>query len=305
MSVVGHAPPPFFKRGPAPLARLMFFVALSVVLLVADIRFHALEWLRMTATTVAYPLLRVAYLPVEGAGSLGKYFTGLGALHQENDVLRHKQLAVANLLLRQKNLEDENNRLRALLDMRAKQPVPGIVADIQYAARDPFSRRVVINKGTQEGIASGQAVVDELGVIGQVTRVFPLMAEVTLLTDKGQAIPVEVQRNGLRAILSGAGSSGMELRFLASNAEIEVGDVLVTSGLDGVYLRGLPVARVAGIERDAAFSFARIRCQPIAGVERHGQVLVLGLQPILSVPAEETSEQPEITGKGKRAKRTR
>ena len=305
MSVVGHAPPPFFKRGPAPLARLVFFVALSVVLLVADIRFHALEWLRMTATTVAYPLLRVAYLPVEGAGSLGKYFTGLGALHQENDVLRHKQLAVANLLLRQKNLEDENNRLRALLDMHAKQPVPGIVADIQYAARDPFSRRVVINKGTQEGIASGQAVVDELGVIGQVTRVFPLMAEVTLLTDKGQAIPVEVQRNGLRAILSGAGSSGMELRFLASNAEIEVGDVLVTSGLDGIYLRGLPVARVAGIERDAAFSFARIRCQPIAGVERHGQVLVLGLQPILSVPAEETSEQPEIPGKGKRAKRTR
>jgi len=305
MSVVGHAPPPFFKRGPAPLARLVFFVALSVALLVADIRFHTLEWLRMTAATIAYPLLRVAYLPVEGAGGLGKYFTGLGSLHQENDELRRKQLAVANLLLRQNNLEDENKRLRALLDMRTKQPVPGIVADIQYAARDPFSRRVVINKGLQEGIASGQAVVDEVGVIGQVTRVFPLMAEVTLLTDKGQAIPVEVQRNGLRAILAGAGASGMELRFLASNAEVEVGDVLVTSGLDGIYLRGLPVARVVGIDRDAAFSFARIRCLPLAGVERHGQVLVLGLLPTQPMPTEEKTEQPEVPGKGKRVKRTR
>lgn len=290
MSAAGHVPPPFFKRGPAPLARLVFFVALSVLLLVADLRFHALEWLRMTASTVAYPLQRAAYMPVEGAGDLGEYFSSLATLHRENDELRHQQLAAANLLLRQRYLEDENKRLRALLDMKEHQPVNGVIADIQYAARDPFSRRVVINKGLQEGIEAGQAVIDELGVIGQVTRVLPLTAEVTLLTDKNQVIPVEVQRNGLRAILAGAGSNGMELRFLASNAEVQVGDILITSGLDGIYLRGLPVARVAAIDRDSAFMFARIRCIPLAGVERHGQVLVLGRPPEVSKLTEENAE---------------
>ena len=304
MSAVGHAPPPFFKRGPAPLLRLIFFVSLSMVLLVADLRFHALEWLRLGASTAAYPLQRIAYLPVEGGGSLSKYFSGLAALHRENDELRHQQLAVANLLLRQHYLEDENKRIRALLDMRAHQPVPGVIADIQYAARDPFSRRVVINKGMQDSIVSGQAVVDELGVIGQVTRVFPLFAEVTLLTDKNQAIPIEVQRNGLRAIMAGAGSNGLELRFLASNAEVQMGDVLITSGLDGIYPRGLPVARVSGIERDTAFLFARIRCTPIAGVERHGQVLVLARQPEVQKPLEENSDSAkgDLAGK-KRGKK--
>lgn len=293
MSAAGHAPPPFFKRGPAPLARLIFFVSLSLLLLVADLRWHALEWLRMAASTAAYPVQRAAYLPVEGAGGLGKYFSSLATLHRENAELRHKQLAVANLLLRQRYLEDENNRLRALLDMKTQQPVSGVIADIQYAARDPFSRRIVINKGLQEGIEAGQAVVDELGVIGQVTRVFPLASEVTLLTDKNQAIPIEFQRNGLRAILTGAGSNGLELRFLASNAEIQVGDILMTSGLDGVYLRGLPVARVVAIDRDSAFMFARIRCVPLAGVERHGQVLVLGRPLPVTKLTEENQEQDQ------------
>jgi rod shape-determining protein MreC len=297
MSVVGHAPPPFFKRGPAPLARLIFFVSLSVALLVSDLRFHTLEWLRMAASTVAYPLQRAAYLPVEGAGGVGSYVSSLATLHRENDELRQKQLAVANLLLRQRYLEDENKRLRALLDMKAHQPVKASVADIQYAARDPFSRRVVINKGTQDNIEAGQVVVDELGVIGQVTRVFPLLAEVTLLTDKNQAIPVEVQRNGLRAILAGAGSNAMELRFLASNAEVQVGDVLITSGLDGVYLRGLPVARVVAIDRDTAFAFATIRCVPLAGVERHGQVLVLARPPEAPKPPDDPAEKTDAAAK--------
>lgn len=300
MSSVGHVPPPFFKRGPAPLARLIFFVSLSVVLLVADLRFHALESVRMATSTLTYPLQRLAYLPIEAASGAGKYFSTLTTLHRENDELRNKQLVVANQLLRQRYLEDENRRLRALLEMKARQPVKGRVADIQYAARDPFSRRVVINKGSQDDIEPGQAVVDELGVIGQVTRVFPLMSEVTLLTDKNQAVPVEVQRNGLRAILAGAGSNGLELRFLASNAEVQVGDLLITSGLDGVYQRGLPVARVAAIDRDTAFLFARIRCTPLAGVERHGQVLVLSNVPKMPPLPNDLATKPETKGKSKK-----
>lgn len=302
MSVVGHSPPPFFKRGPAPLARLFFFVSLSLVLLVADLRFHTLEWARLAAATLLWPLQRIAYLPVDAGNDLGDYFSSVRTLKTENEALRTRQLATANLLLRQENLDQENRRLRALLDMKERQPAEGRVAEILYAARDPFSRRVIIDKGTQAGVEAGQAVIDELGVIGQVTRTFPLTSEVTLLTDKDQVIPVQVQRSGLRAILAGEGAGAMELRFLATNADVQPGDILVTSGLDAVYLPGLPVAKVVKIDRDNSFSFARIACEPLAGVERHGQVLVLGrrIVPPLPEAAEVRADKP---AKGRKVKR--
>jgi rod shape-determining protein MreC len=304
MSVVGHSPPPFFKRGPAPLAQLTFFVIISIVMLVVDLRFQTLEWVRLGIATVAWPLQRVAYLPVDAAGNFGEYFTRLSTLQTENEDLRRRQLNSAHLLLRQEHLEIENMRLRALLDMQARQPVKGHIAEILYASRDPFARKVVIDKGLQQGIAAGQAVVDDLGVIGQVTRVFPLTAEVSLLTDKDQAIPVQVQRNGLRSVLAGAGGGAMELRFLAANAEVQVGDTLITSGLDGIYLPGLPVAKISKIDRDNSFAFARITCEPLAGVERHGLALVLGNRPaMLPRPEEEISSSSDKPAKGRQVKR--
>lgn len=303
MSVVGHAPPPFFKRGPAPLVRLAFFVSLSVVLLVADLRFHTLEWARLAVATAAWPLQRVTGIPIDAAGDFGGYLSRQATLLKENEELRRRQLGTANLLLRQDHLEDENKRLRALLAMRERQPVEGRIAEILYAARDPFSRRVIIDKGSQHGIGAGNAVVDDVGVIGQVVRVFPLTSEVLLLTDKEQAIPVAVQRNGLRAVLAGAGSGMMELRFLAANAEVQVGDVLVTSGLDGVYLPGLPVAKVVKIDRDSSYSFARIICAPLAGVERHGLALVLGGRTALPPQPEDAPTSPDQPAKGKRLKK--
>lgn len=302
MSVVGHTPPPFFKRGPAPLARLAFFTAFSVVLLVADLRFHTLEWARLVLATVVWPLQRVAQMPAEAGAGAARYFASLATMQEENAALRSRSLTTANRLLRQDHLENENRRLRALLDMKERQPVDGRVADILYAARDPFSRRVVIDKGQQAGIEAGQVAIDDLGVVGQVTRVFPLAAEVTLLTDKDQAIPVQVQRNGLRAVASGAGAGTLELKFLAANAEVQVGDVLETSGLDGVYLPGLPVAKIAHIDRDNSFAFARIRCEPIAGVERHGHVLILGKRQVPPQP-EDAIEPGEKPSKGRKAKR--
>ena len=296
MSVVGHAPPPFFKRGPAPLVRLAFFVTLSLVLLVADLRFHTLEWARLAVATAAWPLQRLTGMPIDAAGDFGAYLSRQTSLLRENEELRRRQLGTANLLLRQEHLEQDNKRMRALLD------VEGRIAEILYAARDPFSRRVIIDKGSQHGIAAGQAVVDDIGVIGQVTRVFPLTSEVLLLTDKDQAIPVAVQRNGLRAVLAGAGSGTMELRFLAANAEVQVGDILVTSGLDGVYLPGLPVARVARIDRDSSHSFARITCVPLAGVERHGLALVLGSRTELPPRPDEAPAMLDQPSRGKRVK---
>lgn len=303
MSVVGHSPPPFFKRGPAPLAQLFFFVSLSVALLVADLRFHTLEWARLGAATLLWPLQRAAYLPVDAGMDLGGYLASLRRLKDENETLRKQQLATANLLLRQTHLDQENQRLRALLDMKERQPAVGQVAEILYAARDPFSRRVIMNKGGQAGVEPGQAVVDELGVVGQVTRVLPMTSEVTLLTDKDQAIPVEVQRNGLRGILAGAGSGAMELRFMPANADVQAGDLLTTSGLDGVYLPGLPVARVIAVERDNSLAFAHIACEPVAGVERNGLVLVLGRRIVPDRPEEEVqAPAPPARGKQSRAR---
>lgn len=302
MNVVGHSPPPFFKRGPAPLAQLAFFSTLSVLCLVADLRFHTLEWLRLGVAAASTPLQKLAYLPMEAADDFSKYLTRLSVLQAENDDLHRRQLSTAALMLRQQHLEDENKRLRALLDMKEHQPVSGQVAEILYAARDPFARRVIINKGLQSNIEPGQVVIDDVGVIGQVTRSFPLTSEVTLLTDKNQAIPVQVQRSGLRAVLAGAGSGVLELRFLAANAEVQVGDVLVTSGLDGVYLPGLPVARVIQVDR-AAIAFARIVCEPLGGVEKHGEVLVLAPRTGLPLQPDDPEQMSDKPGRHRVKKR--
>ena len=300
MSVVGQEPPPFFKRGPAPLARLAFFLALSLLLLVLDLRYHTLEWTRQAVAIAVYPLQRLAYAPAEASGSIAGYLTTLVAAEKENAALRRRQLDDSRLLLRQNALEQENRHLRALLEMKQRQTVPSQVAEIIYSASDPFSRRVIIDKGTQAGIVAGQVAVDDRGVIGQVTRAFPMLSEVTLITDKDQAVPVQILRNGLRSVIFGNGDGSLELRFLSSSANIQVGDELVTSGLDGIYLPGLPVAKVVHIDRDTTYAFAHIRCEPIAGVESHDQVLVLGRPKALPPAPPEPEDKPVKGGKGRK-----
>ena len=300
MSVVGQEPPPFFKRGPAPLARLAFFLALSALLLVLDLRYHTLEWTRQAVAIAVYPLQRLAYAPAEASGSVAGYLTTLVAAEKENAALRRRQLDDSRLLLRQNALEQENRHLRALLEMKQRQTVPSQVAEIIYSASDPFSRRVIIDKGTQAGIVAGQVAVDDRGVIGQVTRAFPMLSEVTLITDKDQAVPVQILRNGLRSVIFGNGDGSLELRFLSSSANIQVGDELVTSGLDGIYLPGLPVAKVVHIDRDTTYAFAHIRCEPIAGVESHDQVLVLGRPKALPPAPPEPEDKPVKGGKGRK-----
>ena len=302
MSVVGHQPPPFFKRGPAPLARLAFFLVFSLALLVLDLRFRYLETTRVVMATVLYPAQRLAYTPLELLGAAGDYFASLTGVQQENAALKRKEIEVAGAMLRQQQLDLENQRLRALLEMKGRNQVNSVVAEILYAARDPFSRRVVIDKGLQQGVGSGQAVVDEAGLIGQVTRVFPLVSEVTLISDKNQAVPVQIVRNGLRAVLFGVGDGQLELRFLAANADVRAGDMVVTSGLDGVYLPGLPVAKVLRVDRDTAYAFARILCAPVGGVEKHNLVLVLGSrEPLPAIPDE--AQQPDNAVKGKKGRK--
>jgi rod shape-determining protein MreC len=297
-----HQPPPFFNRGPAPLVRLAFFVSIAVLLMVLDARFRYAESVRQVVALAAYPIQRVAMAPVDLFHAVANYFGSTAALQDENAALKAKALRASPELLQLEALREENNQLRRLLEAQERLPGKSVFAEILYAGRDPFSRKVVIDKGSQSGIEAGQPVIDDIGVIGQVTRVYPLMGEVTLLSDKDQAIPLQVLRNGLRAVAYGGAEGGMlDLRFMAANADIRNGDTLVTSGIDGTYPPGLPVASVARIERDAAYAFAKIYLAPTAGTDRYRQVLVLSNEAKAPPPAE--AEQP--VKKAPRIKRSR
>ena len=270
-----HQPPPFFKRGPAPLARLFVFVALCLALLVADLRFRYLEVLRNALSVVTYPLQMAASTPADVVRNASRYFGTLVDVQLENADLRRHQLGAGERLLRFEQLEQENQHLRELMQMSQRVQTKSIAADILYNAPDPFARKVILDRGTQQGVEAGLAVVDANGVIGQVTRVHPVQSEVTLLTDRNQSIPVSVVRNGVRGVLYGVGRGMLEMRHVLAEVDIQPGDRLVTSGLDGIFVPGLPVATVTRVDRDQD-AFARIECEPLAAIERSVQVLVIG-----------------------------
>ena len=275
MSFVGHQPPPIFKRGPAPLARLFVFVAVCLALLAADLRFRYLEVMRNALSVVTYPLQMAASTPADVVRNASRYFGTLIDVQLENADLRRLQLGAGERLLRFEHLEQENAHLRELLQMSQRVQTKSIAADILYNAPDPFARKVILDRGAQQGVEPGLAVVDANGVIGQITRVHPIQAEVTLLTDRNQSIPVSVVRNGVRGVLYGVGRGMLEMRHVLADVDIQPGDQLVTSGLDGVFVPGLPVATVTRVNRDAD-AFARIECEPLAAIERSVQVLVVG-----------------------------
>ena len=281
---MNHQPPPFFKRGPAPLAMLSFYAAISMAMIFVDARFHTLELLRQGVSLLTHPLQRVAQAPMGIVQDAGLHLSSTTQLLEENSRLRREQLDNAARMLRSEQMESENERLRKLLDIRERRRVNGQVAQIFYTARDPFSRRIVVDKGQQDSVVAGQPVIDEAGIVGQVTRVFPFVAEITLITDKDQSIPVQIVRNGLRSVVFGLGNGQLELRFMPANADVQEGDLLVTSGLDGIFLPGFPVAKVVHIERETSYSFARIYCEPQAGVENYNEVMILNVQEPVALP---------------------
>jgi rod shape-determining protein MreC len=289
-----HLPPPFFRTGPSALARLFIFTILSLLLLGTDARLKYLDTVRQIASVIIYPLQRIAGAPFSIIGRTSEFFTTQSSLQTENARLGQENLTQSAQLQQLASLTTENEHLRKLLGARDRLKSQTSFAEVLYAARDPFSRKIVIDQGSQNEVRPGQPVIDGAGVIGQVTRVYPWLAEVTLVTDKGHLVPVLNTRNGLRAVLGGTGNDGaVELKFVPLNADFEIGDQLVTSGIDGVYPPGLPVAQVANVERNAAFLFARIVCKPLAGVANHKQVMVVhGDQKIPERPPEEVQRAP-------------
>jgi len=290
------SPPPFFKRGPSLFARLAFFSVLSLFLLYADARFHYTEAMRKVIGVVLYPLQQLADAPGQAASRIGNFFVSQSYLQRENDRLTHENFLQAGQLQAQQATIAENRHLRQLLEMKERAEQTSTVAEILYVGRDPFSRKVVIDKGSSQGIEEGAAVVDDTGLIGQVTRALPWTAEIALISDREQVVPVQVVRNGLRAAVFGVGYDGaLDLRFMPVNTDVENGDLLVTSGIDGVYPAGLPVALVSNIERNAAYPFAKITCTPAAGLNRHRQVLVMSrLAPLPEYPVAPESKKDKL-----------
>jgi rod shape-determining protein MreC len=286
-----YGPPPLFNQGVSARARFAFFSFLAIALIVIDARIRALETVRLGVGVVLYPVQQALLVPSRIVDTIGVYFTSVAGLSRENERLRRKELENAQALQQAGELAVENDRLRKLIGARERVRNAALLGTVLYEARDRFARKLVLHVGIDDGVRPGAPVIDDAGVVGQVTRVFKDTSEVTLLTDKDQSIPVQILRNGLRGVAFGGIDPGtLDLRFMAANADIANDDIAVTSGLDGVYPAGIPVARVARVERAAKDQFARVVMTPVAGVESHRHLLVLLLEPPKLPPPPAASE---------------
>ncbi|MEI8155968.1 MAG: rod shape-determining protein MreC [Burkholderiales bacterium] len=295
LGTLDRDPPPFFRQGPSALSKLAVCSALALFLMVADSRFKVMQPLRIALATVLYPAQWLALRPVLLYQSTSQYFSSLTAVQAEQEETNKKHNLQSQRANQVDQLSLENERLRKLLGLRARLQSPSTAAQVIYDAADPYSRKVIIDKGMADHVNLGSPVLDESGVLGQVTRVYPLVSEVTLITDRDHAIPVLNTRTGARGVAYGDVSlraDAMELRFMAANADVTAGDLLTTSGVDGVYPPGLPVARVEKVERRVDAVFARIYCVPLAQVSGSSHVMVLypvteqiAPRPVPDVPA--------------------
>ena len=304
LGTLDRTPPPFFKQGPSALSKLMVCSALALFLMVADARFKITKPVRSTVAMVVFPIEWLAMRPVLVVRWASDYFAGLNQARSEEEEARRKLILQAQKANQVDQLTMENAQLRKLLGLRERLNTPSTAAEVLYDAADPYTRRVIIDKGAAQGIEEGSPVIDESGVLGQVTRVHPLISEVTLVTDREQAVPIVNTRTGARGIAYGDagahGSGGLELRYMAANADVQAGDLLTTSGVDGVYPPGIPVAKVQAVERRPDSAFARIACQPQAMVDGARHVMVL--KPLLSqIPPRPQPEDVPPQQAGKRA----
>ena len=283
LGTIDRTPPPFFRQGPSALTKLALFSALAVFLMAADSRWRMTLPLRAALATGLLPVQTALKVPVDLVNNSLGYLQGIKEAQSAEMAARVQLARQSERAARTDQLAAENTRLRELLALQPALAVRSMAAEMLYQAGDPYSRKLFINRGARQGVVAGSPVVNEAGVLGQVTEVYPLSAVVTLLTDRDAAIPVLNTRNQQRgAAFGGAeGGSAMELRFVAGNADVQVGDELTTSGVDGVYPPGLPVARVARVDRRSDAGFARIVLTPAAAMDSVRHLLVLeptGLQ---------------------------
>ncbi|MDD2775206.1 MAG: rod shape-determining protein MreC [Gallionella sp.] len=281
----------FAHRGPSPLVRLVFFASLSLLLLFVDVRYRYLESTRISMSVLMLPIQEVATLPESLWQQARERLYTQNSLVRANLRLEVQHQQDAAQLVKLNALTQENLQLRTLVALPPPPSYTQQMAEVIYAERDVFKRKVLVNKGGMALVQAGQVVMDDRGIVGQITRTYPWMSEVTLITDKDHAVPVQLLRTGMRTVLLGAGdTSQLTVRYLPVSTDIQSGDVFVTSGLDGVYPAGIPVGKVVKVERDPAYPFARVRCLPMARVDHYRYLLILSsLAKPLELPIEPES----------------
>ncbi|MBU3724748.1 MAG: rod shape-determining protein MreC [Burkholderiaceae bacterium] len=290
---LSQSPPPLFKQGLPARLRMLIAVAAAILVLYSDLHLGMLKPLRQGLAMVLYPIEQLLMLPRDAVIWFGGYASVISDVVDRKTVVEKKEIENAERLLQTEQLRLENDALRSLLELRKEIKHKTIAAEISHETRDAFSNRIVIDRGSQHGVASGHPVINAQGVVGQVVRVSPITAEVALLTDPALNVPVNLPRSGIRTLVSGSGDGQqVELKYLNINAEVEVGDVLVTSGLDGLYPSGLPVVKVNRVERAGSGQFPKITSIPVATIGTLQHVLVILIDQELIPPAPRELDRP-------------
>ena len=255
---------------------MVFFLILSIVLMTLDHRQNHLEKVRAALSLVVYPLQVIVDMPRTPIQWASDSLTPRSDLESEVERLRTQELLLKAQLQKLISLETENRRLRQLSQAARRLSDEMMIAELMSVDLDPFSRHIIINKGSTDHVYQGQAVLDAEGVMGQVVHVSPFNSDVMLITDPSHAVPVQVNRNGLRTLAVGTGSSEeLSVPYIPNNADIQVGDLLVTSGLGGRFPSGYPVARITNIEIDLNEPYAHVTAVPAALMDRSREVLLV------------------------------
>lgn len=245
-----------------------------------DFRFKALDPIRSNVNWILRPLEYVMMAPRNAFEALSDYFTTRATLDQENQFMKVRQAELSLLANQSEFLMVENQNLRELMALQKQVPFKTLPVEILFNPPNPIYQRVVINRGSNDGLKLGNPITNDAGILGQVVRLYERSAEVSLLEDRDFAVPVQVARNGLRAAVFGTGrGKPLELRYLPVASDLEVGDILLTSGIDGVYPPGFAVAVISKIERNIDKNSSNVFCAPVAAVNRYRQALALLYDP--------------------------
>lgn len=268
-----------FARRLGPTARLVIWITIGAACIVLDSRYRALEGLRSGFSVLLQPAREVLRTPADVAGELGGFFTRHRLLQKERDALLAERASLAVSLNAANDAMRENAELRRLLDLQTRPGQQTVHAALLYKGHNWFAQRITLDQGGGAGLRAGLPVVDEGGLVGQVTRVYPASSDVTLVSSPEQLTPVFVERTGQRGLAAGNGRNDLELRYMPSQTDIRVGDRLLTSGIDRVYPAGIPVARVTRVSRSQSSPYLRVECAPLAGIDQSRAVLVLVAEP--------------------------
>ena len=281
-----------FNKGPSLLSKFLLISLISIVLMGIDFRFHYLKNIRQTTNVFTKPFHAFLNLPSNLYDFTTQYFSNQSQLIHENEILKLDMDRLKADLQRLDFIDQENDQLKNLLEVKNAHKFKTEAVSIIYSRFDPFNQKIIIDGGQNKNFQAGQPVIDALGLVGQISSVFPETSEVVLLIDKKMSVPIQIQRNGLRAITNGNGQNEMiTLSYLPHSVDVIQGDILKTSGIDTIYPEGLAVAEVIEINNDPKLPFAKIICKPIASIRNFNHLLVVMPSVNLNKPMPSKNDQ--------------